>query len=322
MKNRKRDVNVNNAFEFLENILKDFNIRTIDDLEQKADIFSSNEMIRDISEWLIQQLNHTKQTIVSSNGEFFCFEQSDDIDGISKYSCIFPNRTIIKNCSMVYNPSRPNCINDYLFCATDVFRQYIRYKPILKNSLALFTPIIFDLENGITETFDRENIAHLFNCGTSESNELKDKLLLTLPWLHNVNIEDYIEIIDNNKKEFENYNLALESIAAATHGRSALSNDVMSKIKEITINLEIALQKKQSAFKKKGITTVLGLCLTAIPLVVPNIGQYIDPKILSTFLGAGTIKDSLALLQQHDEIANLNKENPFWVIWKWKSSNK
>lgn len=78
------------------------------------------------------------------------------------------------------------------------------------------------------------------------------------------------------------------------------------------------MEKKQSELRAKGIAAALSICLTAIPIFVPQICP-VDTKVLSALLGGGSLKQFIDLVPIKEDIKSIGKDNPFWVLWKWKN---
>ena len=86
-------------------------------------------------------------------------------------------------------------------------------------------------------------------------------------------------------------------------------------------NMWVELEKKRAELKRKGIVTAVSICLTIIPLVLPsNIG--IDKEVVSSFLGGCTVKSVVDLIPEMLSLKDIEKENPFWVMWKWNNQSK
>ena len=70
----------------------------------------------------------------------------------------------------------------------------------------------------------KKKIAELDKCGLGayQGNQLIRKLFVTMPWLENANVEDYIDIVNKFKAEFECYNHCLAGISGVTEDTEKL----------------------------------------------------------------------------------------------------
>jgi len=302
------------------------NIHTSNDLILSEGRFALvNDLSVCIGEILLQEYIRLEKSLLTIQGEYFCFNSGGSLDlshtnMISKYSCIFPKRTIIQSsrCEVLDFANKQN-ISDSHF---EFLLKYIAYKPLITSGIAYFAPMTLSEKNQESDPlYNRENVAHLLKLGQMENEEeILSCLHIALPWLYEVSINDYLDIVKEYPLEFENYNLYLQKIAMATHGKIELTQQLAKEIMEISLNIEIALQKKKSELKTRGVVSFIGVCLTCIPVFVPEISQYFNPEILSTLLGTGTIKELIGTAVDINAVRSVYKDNPFWIISKWKSS--
>ena len=75
-------------------------------------------------------------------------------------------------------------------------------------------------------------------------------------------------------------------------------------------------QNKKNELKRKGIITTLFFTVTLIPLMIPTI----DPTLVSTLLGTPGIVSLTEMIPNVLSINDLGRENPFWVLWKWRNT--
>ena len=132
-------------------------------------------------------------------------------------------------------------------------------------------------------------------------------------------MDDYLEIIKGNEKEFENYNLTVTRMLDSNDDIDKLIRDLGYDFREANTNIAIALEKKKNELKSKGITTLLSFTVTMIPLMIPGISE-VDPALISTLLGTPGIVSLMNMIPDLVNIKDTGKENPFWVLWKWKNT--
>lgn len=253
-------------------------------------------------------------------------------ESISKYLCVFSQRAYISAGSLHCRSESKSLLLD---ADTDEVKRllgiYYLYREIIKNNIAIYVPYSMSIkginirrvesENGYTTFpfFDLPQTVKLYNSNyDSFLHKSVSKLYVGLPWLFNARVEDYIEIINKYETQFSNYNKKVREISLATNDIEEFNSLLVKEFQEAVIDIRIALEKKKTALKVKGITTILGICMTTIPYICPQISQYVDPKILSALLGGNSIKDLLSCTNDINEIANLCKENPFWPLWEWQ----
>lgn len=99
------------------------------------------------------------------------------------------------------------------------------------------------------------------------------------------------------------------------------NTNVLKDLREALVNIQIAFERKQAILKAKGKTAVVGLILTYIPFVIPSFFNNFDPKLFSGIIGATSIISNRNLLNEFVELKNIGIDNPFWVIWKWRSKS-
>lgn len=323
----------------IKQILKDAKIDSISDLST-LHVDSQNRLfereylwVKDISSIIENQFNYVNNSLRTLEGQYFLAENMNDknSNSLAKYACIFPKRTIISSGDLFLDMSGTEegevCL-DERNAAIDINLLYKIFwlHPLLENGLAFISPLTrtYDvggssISEGILAGDGQKKIAQLDDCGTSQAN-LVDNICVGLPWLLNARIEDYVEIVSKYETEFENYNHYLSKISKIATSGEEYTRQFVYDFKESQTDMVIALQKKQRELKTKGITTAISICLTAIPLILPNLNSVIDPKILSSLLGGSSIKELIGLSSNINDITNYGRDNPFWVLWKWSKT--
>lgn len=317
----------------IEKILKKEGICRASDLnslKRQERMFSSKDYpwLKDIACFLQERMNVVENRSEVLTGQYFMVDNMSCVnwDKISKYSCFFPERTIISAGSIVGTND-----DEVLLDASTLFN-FFWGRPILCNGIAELCPVKemkiakTNRWNEILDYFDKSKdsrLAYLNKCGTHKINDkLLNHLFIAMPWIYDARLEDYFEIIQKYKDEFANYNSYISKIAKVANNEFDLTQSLAADMKESIIDIQIALEKKQHELKVKGIASTVGLCLTVIPALVPALSQIIDPILLSSILGGGTLMEGLKVVSEYNAGKCEKKDNPFWIMWKWNSQTK
>ena len=301
--------------------LKYKNINDVYDLNQNKEQIDS-EMSKLIKKIMMNNYYLLNRAIFNVPGIFFTFEGTgENVKMLSKYSCIFPNRTIIQSSVLLHdiNKSSDN-FNDFISDDIGFVKNYFFYKQIIRNHIAIFAPCYIEATD-LTQTdviYNKDNIAFLNKQTNQEEVECLETLNFAVPWLYNSRIEDYIELKQKYNTQFECLNLHISNLSKMALGKQEFTNQIIHEMKDSCNEMTCLLQKKQSELKAKGIYTILGLCMTSIPYIIKDIQQIIDPTFLSALIGSSSMKELLETTKDFNTIKNLNRDNPFWLLWKWK----
>ena len=240
---------------------------------------------------------------------------------LSKFSCFFPGRTIVSAGDIKKSKDRHYIQISALY---NLFFSEI----ISENDLGLYTPNSINgktLKSIISSSNDMYRIADLDKVKegknwTSINEPIVDYLYVGLPWLYNGRIEDYIELVNRYENEFENFNRYISELAKTTTSEYELTQRLVKDINDLKIDLNINLEKKKEEIRKKGISTFVGVCFTAIPYIINLKYRFIDPALLSTLIGGKTIWDIAEQISQKFVDNNIPRSNPLWIIWKWSQN--
>lgn len=320
-------------------VLKDAGVSSFDDL-LKLDLSHGKLLSAQKYSWvagLASILNtmyyDTEKHIGELGGQFFLVDEmkKEYAQDLMKYSCLFPDRMVVSAGEFHYLDD-PN----YAFVDIDFFRKLFLGKDLLLRNIVHISPFYLctdikkgegDIKNAMLEylTLPKENekkIAYLDRAGSGEESihPVIQSISVALPWLKNASIDDYVDIISQNKNEFLNYNNYLSHLSQESEDTQDFIARYTQDYEEATTNIRISLEKKRAELKRKGFFTALSICLTIIPIVLPqNIG--ITNGILSTILGGGTINSLIDFVPEAMSMKDIEKENSFWVLWKWGKSS-
>ena len=251
--------------------------------------------------WIADELSKlyyfSESHIRDIDGQIFLVDKMREVDAqnILKYSCLFPNRMIISSGDFFFLKRKEHAHVDI-----DFFRKLFWSRSLINEGIVHISPFCLrlDLVDGAADyenlkMMNENKVAFLDNCGLGQypQNDLMRKIHIGIPWLENVQIFDYLDIIKSNKTEFEFLNYHLSKLSSLSENTNYFITTFVDEFKDANINIQIALEKKQASLKTKGVTTILSLCLTVIPLLIPA-NNVIDPKIISALLGVRNDKRS------------------------------
>lgn len=251
-----------------------------------------------------------------------------NIDEIEKYMCFFPKHSLIETNGFIYG------YNDsftYEFAPEDFFKWYFEFEGILQNNISYLYPARESEPYKVPEityvsmesAVSIKNIASVsINGNFDEIIQNKNIFYIAFPWLYNARTDDYIEICDKYPAEFDYLAVTIEKLATASNFPNCdFQETYLKELKEALCNIQISYEKKKSQLYAKGIAAITGTALTCIPFVVPHFFGNFNPELFQSIVGGSTIAGSVKILNDFNDLKLSGKENPFWVIWKWKQKS-
>lgn len=143
-------------------------------------------------------------------------------------------------------------------------------------------------------------------------------LKVALPWLYRARTQDYLELMAKYDLQFMQFQNSIDRLSNAAMDVEQLSRDLIVEMRDSFDDMNIILEKKKYELQTKGIKTAIGSMLTILPFLLPESAKQVDPRIISSVLGATTIqKEAMPLIEDVRDLARLNRENKFYLIWKW-----
>ena len=247
---------------------------------------------------------------------------------IANYMCLFPKRSLIETSALLtYLDIVPHDGESYDMPPNDFFKQYFRFQNLLTHDIAHLYPISDKEENETTGPYiytvpsiiPLKNVADV-NPGQNLTKVANDpnRLFVSFPWLYNAHSDDFIEISEKYPLEFEHFTHAIENIALANNGECDLQKQIYIDLRDALDNIQIACEKEKAKLKVKGITTFVGIALTCLPFIKPDLLSGIDLTAFQSIIGGASIVDGLSLIEDFVSLKKEGVEDPYWVIWKWK----
>lgn len=239
---------------------------------------------------------------------------------LSKFSCFFPGRTIVAAGDIKKK-------GDEYLVETKVVSNFLLSNIIAENDIGFFTPksinqVIF---SSFGASSDDYQIAELDRVATGigdgfMTNPLVNNLYLGLPWLYNARPEDYIELLNKNENEFEKYNCYIRELSKSATSAQQLTEQLVKEFNDLRVDMNAKLDEVKDNLRRKGIITVTGMCLTALPVLDNTLFSNCDPRLLSSLIGGPTLYESSKLLEEVLSLNRVPKTHPLWIIWKWSKT--
>lgn len=322
--------------ELIFEILRDAKIYDFSDLVEKplthGKLFSAQKYpwVAEIAENINSLYSKTEDYIGNANGQIFLVDEIEENlhQDILKYSCVFPDRMIMSSGEFHYL-NKP----EFAFVDIDFFRKLFWARELLLNGIVHISPFYRccdivegegDKNKAMLEYLtlpdqNKKKIAQLDQSGIGGIEQIPfvDKVFVALPWLQNVRTQDYLDIINSNQTEFTFFNNYLAEISQMSENSIDFLDKFTKDFNDATTNIQIALDKKKRELKWKGIETILSVCITIIPILFPDI----IPQSFSQLFNGGQLKKFVEGFSLVNDFRSIGKDNPFWVLWKWKTSS-
>ena len=101
-----------------------------------------------------------------------------------------------------------------------------------------------------------------------------------------------------------------------------LTRDLVNRINDLKVEMQIKLEMKKAELRRKGIITSVGMCLAGIPYLISAKFQEVDPTLLSQLIGGVGIFECVNLISDGLAKSRLPQNHPLWVIWKWSEKTQ
>lgn len=316
------DIENMSSIECYEEALKGSKIKSVEDVNDK---FKVSKVDRSLFAYgLIKAMNENEDGRYLFHRGYL----NRDVESIAKYLCVFSKRAYIGAGRIDFgslDTGRPvyhesGAENDR------VLKLYVAFRDLFINKIAFFAPTSGYIDQFAFSSDPYDFITPLLNQDYKRVNsgdfhrvteDMVNKLYIGLPWLKNARVEDYVEIVDKYNDRFLRYSYEVRKIADATDDIEKFQRDLIKNVQETIVDLRIALEKKKSELKTKGIITTIGVCFTTMSFLIPDAYSAINPEWLSALLGGGALYEFFDGAKDINEMINVCKENTFFPIWEW-----
>ena len=300
----------------IDMIIKDAEIKKTSQMHKISYTIKDGSWVKELAHQIANyQYDWYMQTKTS---DISCFSTELLSSNIEKYFCLFPYNNIVpvSKASLAVNDIGRYYVN------RDFIDMFLQYKELIKHGIVNILPT--DISTPATD--------ELFSDGSPSDIRKRVKITyisekrvgdiyIKLPWLYGVSTNDYIEIIQKNSNEFKNYRSNLSKVINAfIDDDTRTINNYLYDLKESSIQIQIEFEKAKRKLYSKGAIVILGMFCTVVPLLLPDTIPY--KEIVSTVLGATSVKEIIESTTDFTEIKNIGRENPFYITWKWKDSKK
>jgi len=327
--------------EIMDLILNSLCISCEDDIDKNLDLdergFIEQGLIDESTKILLYLACKcaTKKAIEAhANKKHFFFHKSlyfdENTDYINTYATLFPGRFVLYTPDIYLNgklsiEKSKKTLGINIASGTSLIRYYIRHKELLKNEdFFIFPQSVFDMSKSskyvsVPNLAKQKNKCFLDMIGNKleiipKTNHLN--LILELPWLKNARIEDFIELREKYKTEYELFLIQTDKLMLASKDGKGIEVLLAKEYNEAALEIRNTMVKQKALLKNKGLDVALGAVCTIVPVALEQVGfDYFDPKVLSSVVGGTTIYNGI---KQFFEISNMAKENPYWILYQWE----
>lgn len=255
----------------------------------------------------------------------------EDTNYLNTYVALFPERFIAYTSDLyIHQDIGVEGAKDKLTfgaaVGTDLLRQYLRHRELIASGLLhLFPQSVFPIDKdyvSIPNFKDDKNA--LFIGNASHKLEIIPrtdhiKLVMELPWLKGAQIEDFIEIREKYKTEYERFQIKTDELLLKAKDGEEIESLLAKEYNEASLEIRNIMNNRKSELKRKGKEVLLGTICTAIPIVLSNAGfNLFDPKIFSSIIGGGTIYNGI---KDYFVRGHLERDNPYWILYEWQQKS-
>ncbi len=271
-------------------------------------------------------LENLRKQLEKKTNNFFVSQIFND--SIEKYFCLFPSNSIVTN-GIFYHDNQ-SCNKEYYEIPVDFLKMIINNKEMIE--LGIYTVVPESIrENGDGDSGScYVNTIEYFDipgCAVYKSNiisenaiyieqNMVDKVYFLFPWLYGASAKDYLDIVYKNETLFKKYEIEVGKFVKMI--REGKIENVLEIMKEMHIDMQIEFENAQNQLKRKGINTIMGIMITFVPLLLPNLDQETKLEVSSLLGATNLLNISTSLTEQIEKIKLVGRNNPLWINWKWK----
>lgn len=269
---------------------------------------------------------------VHSNKKTVFFHDSlslgTNTDYLNSYVSLFPNRFIVHTSDFSFHTkvviAETGKKVGYCFnMGVDFIRQYIRHRELIRQeAFYLFPKSIFPYSKKHVDipTFVRfRNKCFLDKMGNRleiiPQTDYKN-LVVELPWLKNARIEDFIELKEKYKLEYERFQLKTDELMCAAQSGTSIESILAKEYNEASLEIRRIILNRKSEMNRKGKEVAVGIICTVIPIALNQVGiNLLDSQTVGAVIGGTTIYCGIK-----EFFANhrTEKDNPYWILYKWQ----
>ncbi|MBE6810711.1 MAG: hypothetical protein E7521_06610 [Ruminococcaceae bacterium] len=345
-----KDISINQIIKEMESmsfsqimdlILNDLHISCEDDIDRNLNLDEYGFIVQDLIDEPTKILLYlackraTKNAIKAhANQKQFFFHKhiyfDENTDYINTYATLFPGRFVLYTPDIYLNgklsiEKSKKTLGMNIASGTGLIRYYVRHKELLKNEeFFIFPQSVFDASKSskyvtVPNLANRKNKCFLDIIENKleiipKTNHLN--LILELPWLKNARIEDFFELREKYKTEYEHFLIQTDKLMLASKNGKAIESILAKEYNEAALEIRNTMLKQKTLLKNKGLDVALGAVCTIVPIALEQVGfDLFDPKILSSVVGGTTVYNGI---KQFFEISNMAKENPYWILYQWE----
>lgn len=295
-------------------------------LDLKASMFFSIACEKSIEQI---QKNHKNKKMFFFHKELYI---GQDTDFINTYASLFPQRFILYTSDLyIHQKIRIEGTNKKIevgsAVGTDLLRQYIRHKKLIQNELVYLFPTSCFQESKKYVTIPNftKYKNKCFISGFENKLEIIPKteysnLIIELPWIKNAQVEEFIELKEKYKIEYERFQNKTDELMLKLQSGNTIESLLAKEYNEASLEIKNIIINRKSEMRKKGKEVILGTLCTMIPITLEQIGiNAFDPKIISSIVGGTTIYNGV---KDFYAKSNLEHDNPYWILYKWEQESK
>lgn len=317
--------NINmSSVECFEMALKDSYITSINDVDDETKLSKVDKSLFAIG--LIKAMEENE------NGQYLFHRAylNRSIEDVAKYLCVFSKRAYIGAGNIDFGYTQGETSKLYYRESSSInnktIKIYIAFRELFKKQIAFFAPTSGYVDDYPFSSEPYDFLTPLLNSGYKKVNasnffvitdNMLNKLYIGLPWLKNARVEDYIDIVNKYHDYFLKYSIEVRKAADATDDINKFQYDLIKDIQETIIDIRIALEKKKSELKTKGIVATMGVLFTTMSFLIPDVYSVVNPEWLSAILGGGALYEFFNGANDVNEMINMCKDNTFFPIWEW-----
>ena len=247
----------------------------------------------------------------------------------AKYSCYLPDLSVHVCGSLVEDlptqgtPTRYFLYRDYLFLL-------LFLKPLIVNNMAIVVPrryAVYDYygstKRSIQEVYGHNDIIEIdvlkplyIPQVLQAGHGIPDAApgALALPYLERVDLERYVDVVQNNRDLFSKVSAEFRCAIDAKGGDSFIPSWVQA-YNSALVDVQLAYEKASSELHRKGIDVAVGLTLTVFSLVFPGLSET-TRAALAALGSSKSVSDGLGWISDFRRLPGSLRDRAGWFLWR------